>query len=79
MPTLVKTLSLIFQQECEFSATFHFKSQDSIVNLAFNEGHSKKFHIGFFSSCGWDALLGMVATILNTVTIVTKPISNLSM
>jgi len=52
MPTLVKTFSLIFQQECEFKATFHSNSQDSIANLTFHEGHGKNFRGDFFGTCG---------------------------
>ena len=52
MPTLVKTFSLILQQECEFKAVFHSNSQDSTANLAFHEGHGKKFRGGFSSNRG---------------------------
>jgi len=52
MSTLVKTFSLILQQKREFKATFHSNSQDSTTNLAFHEGHGKKFHCGFSSNRG---------------------------
>jgi len=74
MPTLVKTFSLILQQEREFKTTFHSNSQDYIVNLAFPEEHGKNFCGGFFDNHGRGALLGLVAAIPNIVTIVTGPI-----
>jgi len=52
MPTLVKTFSLILQQEGEFKATFHSNSQDSMANLTFHEGHGKNFRGGFSSNRG---------------------------
>jgi len=77
MPTLVKTFSLVLQQECEFNATFHSNSQDSIANLAFNEGHSKHVRDDFSVIVDEDALLGLVAAIPNIVIIVTLPITHL--
>ena len=52
MPTLVKTFSLILQQEREFKVTFHSNSQDSTANLAFHEGHGKIFRNGFSNNRG---------------------------
>jgi len=52
MHILVKIFFLILQQEREFNVTFHYNSQDSIINLAFNEGHSKNFHSGLSGNRG---------------------------
>jgi len=50
MPTLVKTFSLILQQECEFNLTISLNSQDVVASLAFQEGSNKVSRGGYFTN-----------------------------